>query len=265
VSQLVSQRGTLLTPDTAEALQRLELEGAKTPGLKIRYGGVSAPLCTWSGVEVDPGPTGLPSHLSMRPSGREVYLSVELPGTEDPLARLSALWGIAVPLGFMPWNRYPVPGPGDDVFHFMGPWASLVDFLHGEGRGEHSWPSLCSAAQCDVGTWEGPKKTERRLQTQLHRLGIHCGPVDGEIGEVTLTAVRSLGMSGLPSSDAIDALSQLKPPEAISENGEQTGFFVFEGRPLEGFSSGKLHLSRTRTGYSVTARGSGRVVFVVGE
>lgn len=261
---LVSQRGTLVTVDTAEALGRLELEGAKTPGLRINYGGVSAGLCSWEGVGKDPGPTGLPAPLSMRPTGREVYLSVDLPDTEDPLARLAALWGMAVPLGFMPLNRYPVPSPTDDVFHYMGPWASLMDFLHGEGRGEFAWPSLCAAAQSDVGKWEGPKAVERSLQTQLHRLGIHCGPVDGVVGEVTLTALRSLGMSNLTSVEAASALEKFDPPAEESGGSEQTGFFVFEGRPVEGFSSGGLLLTQTRSGYAVTARGPGRLVFLVG-
>jgi len=263
---LVSCRTTVVTPDTQEALRRLEVavKDAYDGRVTVEYGGVKAPLASWEGVETDSGPLSLPAPLSMRPTGREVYL--RLSGEGSHMARLAALWGIAIPLGFMPWDRYPVPSATESVFHYFGPWGTVADFLHGEGRGDLAWPSVCCAAQIDVGTWSGGQLVERTVQTHLHRLGVHCGPIDGEIGPVTLAALRSLGFGGMALSDAAEALKGMKtPPIAKNSEERQRGSLVLGGYPMEAFTSGGVHTVKTRTGYAITVDGPGRLILSIGE
>lgn len=263
---LVSYRTSQVTPDTAEALRQLERAASKVDGARIHYKGVKANEATWKGVQVDPGPTGLPPYLSMRPTGREVYLSLSLDSNPDPAKGLEALWALAVPLGFMPWCRYPLPGPLASVFHYLGPWAGTIDFLHGEGRGELAWPSACCAAQVIEGKWEGDRLVERSIQAHLHRLGVYCGPVDGEIGETTLRSLRALGLGGKTSQESLDVLKSLAdPPPAGGDRQPVVGHFAIKGVRVEAFSSGSVNTTRTRTGFSVTVQGEGRLVLLFGD
>jgi len=265
LSALVAHRKAVVTPDTAEALRRLEVAGAGHGGIRLRFQGVASSQCNWPGTNEDPGPLALPPHLSMRPTGREVYLSVQLLEAEpDPLKSLAVLWGLAVPLGFMPWSRYPVPGPRDHVFHYFGPWSQITDFLHGEGRGEQAWPSVCTAAQLEVGTWGGNRLTERTIQANLHRLGVHCGPVDGIIGERTLQAMRSLGLGGSSLLEAAEALTRMKNATSEPSKGRRVGFVTMKGN-YEAFPSGEVHATRTQAGYAVTVDGPGRLILLFGE
>lgn len=271
LDQLVAYRSAKVTADTAEALRQLELAGKAKGGVRFEFGGVHHQLFSWAGVEKDAGPTGLSAPLSMRPTGREVYLRADLIDYQGPergrsLAELSLMWALAVPLGFIPFSRYPVPGPTDRVFHYLGPWASLGDFLQGDGRGDLAWPSMVSAAQCAVGTWEGERISERSVQTHLHRLGIHCGPVDGLIGERTLSALRSLGLGGLSMHEAIEALQAMRGAPAQKKGERRLGHFsMAEGDLPEAFSSGLIHTIKTRTGFSVSVDGPGRLILLFGE
>jgi len=271
LDSLVAYRSSLVTTDTAEALRALERAGSDVGAVRFQNKGVPSAQCSWAGVTEDAGPTGLPPHLSLRPSGREVYLRVSLldyQGNEESRrqAELALLWSLAVPLGFVPWSRYPVPGATDEVFHFLGPWAPLGDFLQGEGRGEEAWPSICSAAQCQVQKWEGPRLTERSVQTHLHRLGIHCGPVDGLMGERTLSSIRALGLGGLELQEVLIQLQKLSGHAPKKKEGErQIAHFSTDGPLPEAFSSGLVHTIKTKTGYAVAADGPGRLILLFGE
>lgn len=261
---LVAYRNSVVTADAAEALRRLEASAAalQIPDLRIRYSGVPQGATSWEEVGREPGPTGLPPHLSMRPSGREVYLSLSKP--PDKIQELALLWGLAVPLGFHPWSRYPVPGPGQEVFHYFGELSPLIDFFHSEGQGELAWPSVCAASQALEGTWGGDRVLERKVQAHLHRLGVHCGPVDGEIGERTLGCLRALGFGGLPLTDALSRLEKLNPPKPRA--GPKTnGYLTISDVPVEGFSSGGVRLSRTSSGFALFVQGPGRAIFEFGE
>ena len=121
-----------------------------------------------------------------------------MPGREIRLESpdLRSLWSIAIPLGFTPWSRWPVPGELDDLFHFAGPWQQVVDRLLAEGRGELAWQSACCAASCDVGAWKGDRELERFVQAQLHRVGANPGSLDGVVGRRTVDALNSIGLSG---------------------------------------------------------------------
>ena len=177
---------------------------------------------------------------------------------------LSALWSIVVPLGFMPWDRYPVPSGTSHVFHYLGPWSTVGDFLHGEGRGDLAWPSMCCAAQIDVGSWGGNHSTERMIQTHLHRLGIHCGPVDGTMGAVTISAMKALGLTGMESAKAAEALVSMAAPPT-SKQKRQRGHLVLGGVPMQAFTSGGVHTVETRNGYALSVDGPGRLIVMVGD
>jgi hypothetical protein len=259
---LTTYRKTTITRDTYDAMRRVEQSAKEYGHIQVEYNGVSRDLASWDGVKEDAGPLDLPPHLSMRPSGREVYLS--LAGLDDPMQRLAALWSIAVPLGFVPWDRYPVPSETSHVFHYLGPWSTVGDFLHGEGRGDLAWPSMCCAAQIETGSWEGTHTTERTIQTHLHRLGIHCGPVDGNMGPVTLSAMKALGLTGLESVKAAEALVNMSAPP-IPKRERQQGHLILGGVPMQAFSSGGVHTVETRNGYALSVDGPGRLIVMVGE
>ena len=103
MTTLQPYRRTLVTKDTYDAMRRVELAAKEYGSIQVEYDGVSAEHASWDGVKQDPGPLDLPPHLSMRSTGRDVYLS--LAGLDDHMQRLAVLWSIVVPLGFMPWDR----------------------------------------------------------------------------------------------------------------------------------------------------------------
>lgn len=264
MTNLVAYRRSSVTPDTAEALRLLEVAAKQHGGVRVGYKGVAAGT-DWEAVTQDGGPLGLTPPLSMMPTGREIYLEIQKLDGRDSMAELAILWSLAIPLGFMPWARYPVPGPHSKVFHFLGPWRKLVSFLHGEGRGELAWPSACAAAQIEVGTWGGDRLTECTVQMHLHRLGVHCGPVDGTIGSRTLGSLKALGFAGLPLTDAAEALSKIKSPEPRKGGVRKTGYFAMKDAPVEVFTSGGVHTTRTQTGWAVTVDSPGRLVALFGD
>lgn len=261
-TQLVAHRSSVTTPDTAERLRQLEARVAKWhTRLHLAYTGVKRTDANWRGAGKNP-------HLSMAPSGREVRLRVQLPADrpsdEARHQEVAMLWGFAVPLGFTPWNRYPVPGPEDDLFHYLGPWQTLFDHLCSEGRGELAWPSVCCAAQCDVGTWEGDKRVERFVQSQLHRLGLHCGPVDGVIGERTQGALNALGITGKTLEEIAEVLKQYREPSR--PKGERRfGHIVIDGDDVAVFAHGQIAAQRTKQGVALAIDGPGRVILDIGQ
>ena len=265
MTSLHPYRQTVVTPDTYDAMCRLERAASRFgEGIQVTYDGVSAAHASWEGVEQDAGPLGLPPALSMRPTGREVYLGLSGLGG-DAMRELAVLWSLAVPLGFMPWDRYPVPSATSHVFHYLGPWDTVGDFLHGEGRGDHAWPSMACAAQIEVGTWGGTQITERTVQTHLHRLGIHCGPIDGSIGPITIAAMKALGLGGMEVTRVAEALSKMSVPAEAPGDERVQGHIVLGGVPMSAFTSGGVHTVKTRNGYAVTVDGPGRLILTVGE
>lgn len=265
---LVPLRKTLVTPDVAEAVRQLEVRAATIEGARLVFAGPTPDRFSWVGAKADPGPSGCPPHASMRPTGREVHLRLQLTGLSgiDAAGRrqreVEVLWGLAVPCGFIPWTRYPVAGVGDDLFHFFGPWQVLYDALLGEGMGEVAWPSLCAAAQGDVGRWGGDRGVERFVQAQLHRLGMPCGPVDGVISDRVLGALRALGLKGLRLDEAATRLSRMDLPEAPLEH-RKHGFISVAGAATA-VAAGKVAVMRIPQGFAFTVDGPGRVILDVG-
>jgi hypothetical protein len=262
---LVAYRRSVVTPDTAEALRQLEMRAEARGGVRVVYRGVSHEDAAWG---ADPGPTGYPSHLSMRPTGREVYISLDLleddrPEEEQRQDALEALWELTLPLGFDPWCRYPVASTGDAVFHFLGPWRGVYERLCAEGRGDLAWPSTCAAAQVDVGRWGGDRETERVVQAQLHRLGIHSGPVDGVIGERTTAGLRSFDLKGASLGEMASALCRFETPQTSSP-GRRRGHVLLAGDDVSVMTYGKVASLATKSGAVLTVDGPGRVVINVG-
>lgn len=263
-TKLVQYRTTSITPDLADAMRKLEARAAEHRNVRIQFKGSTKAEHSWSRLRGELGPTGCAPEWSMVPAGREVYLHAEYIEDEGeektrPERELALLWGLTVPLGFTPWIRYPLPGVGDDVFHFLGPWQIMYDHLVGVGRGEEAWPSIACAAQVDVGAWEGGRPLERFVQSQLHRVGLNVGPVDGVVADVTLEAIRRINLSDRPLTEVAQGLLTLQRPEPEPTE-EQIGHVVVPGKNLSIVCTGQVTSTRTATGAKLNVGGPGRFV-----
>ena len=264
-TKLVQHRMASLTPDPAEALRVLEKRAAEHDNVQIKFEGTSKAQHAWANLKSMMGPTQCKPPWSMVPSGREVYLSLLL--GEDELdeetraeRELATLWALAIPCGFVPWLRYPLPGRGDNVFHYLGPWQVLYDNLLALGRGEEAWPSVACAAQCDVGSWEGNHPLERFAQSQLHRIGVNVGPMDGRVGPTTHTGLQRAGLVDLPLSKAAEKLVAMQLPRDRRQERRNTGHLVAPGQNLSIVVSGQVAAQRTTSGATLTIDGPGRLV-----
>jgi len=264
-TKLVQYRTASITPDLTEILRKLETRAAEHGNLKIQFSSTSKNSHGWDVLRVTPGPTGCAPEWSMVPGGREVYLRCEFiedDGEEETRRNreLNVLWGFAVPLGLTPWLRYPLPGKGDDVFHYLGPWQILYDHLLSVGRGEEAWPSVACAAQVDVGAWTGNHPLERFVQSQLHRMGVNCGPEDGIVGPVTSTAIQRVGLHARPLTEVAQKLLAMQRPQPPETGEECVGHIIVPGKNLSIVCSGQVAATRTATGAALGIEGPGRVI-----
>lgn len=268
---LVQYKRGVLTRDTVEALRHLEMRAARLQDMTVSFNASSwtREEMKWARIRTDrPDPLGHPPEWSAKPTGRLVSLNIAFkddPGEEVTRRerQLAVLWGLAVPLGFVPWNRYPLVGITDALFFYPGPWHPLMDSLMGQGRGEEVWPSFCAAAQVDVGSWEGNRPVERFVQAQLHRLGYHCGPIDGIIGNATEAAMRGSGYYGHPLTELAEKLAEAHPAEPPKIGDKVDGHVIL---PFDNFSIasyGQIRTVKTRQGASLDISGPGRVVIDV--
>lgn len=263
--KLTEYRGTSLTDDTIEAIRRLEKQSAHFGNVEVQFSGTSRRDMNWRGCETEPGPTKQPTFTSMRITGREVYLGLAY--EEDPLVdektlksrEIALLWTICVPLGFVGWDRYPVVSDTQTVFHYLGPWGRLYDHLIGEGRGDAAWPSVCAAAQLDIGTWEGDRPIERFVQAQLHRIGLNPGPIDGQIRTRTLEAIRTTGLDTLPMDQIAKALAERSDAEQTTEE-RRIGHLIVPNSNITVSTFGGIKSTRTPQGAALTVDGPGRIV-----
>jgi hypothetical protein len=239
--RLKTYKGLIVTADTATALAALEKQANDHGKWRVKY--IPQP------VKSDP--------LSLLPAGREVHLLFEKAGATAQEA-LNAAWGCAVPLGFTPKLRYPLMEPGSTEFHFFGPWQGLYGLLLAEGRGHLAWPSVCCAAQCDVGEWKGDKEEPRFVQAQLHRVGRNCGPIDGVIGPRTAAAIESLAVPRGTLTQVAEYLRTADPLKNQTQAGR--GHLLIQGCDLvvEGYGGVKAWPMQNGAGIEVT--GPGRLV-----
>lgn len=241
--RLKTYKGLIVTADVAEALRLLENK-ANEGKWRVKF--LPQPV-----VDYNP--------ISLVPAGREVQFLFEKAGS-TPQEALNAAWGCAVPLGFTPKLRYPLrEEEGSSIFHFFGPWVGLYGRLLAEGRGHLAWPSVCCAAQCDVGEWEGDKEEARFVQAQLHRLGRNCGPIDGIIGDRTAAAIESLALPRGGLAQAAEHLRVAEPPSQVSSQVSR-GHLLIQGHQLvaEGYGGVKVWPMQHGAGIEVT--GPGRLV-----
>jgi len=255
---LVHARGGSITADTAEALRQLEMRCADRGNLRLLV--KTVPL---GGVD-DLQWRERFSEWSMKHTGRWVNLVLEFDEPEvekekEAMHALAVLWALAIPCGFTPQQRYPILTLGESIFHCLGPWQILYDHLMGEGRGEEAWPSMCAAAQADVGTWKGDRATERFVQAQLHRVGVNVGPIDGQLAHRSLTGLKRLGLDSMPLTDAAVRLAEMGTTQPKPQD-RAIGHIVVPGQNLAIVCSGQVYSTKTATGAALTIDGPGRAV-----
>lgn len=263
--RLIQYRQASITSDLAKAMRKLEARASKVGNIRITFSSYAKPSMSWDSVRESPGATGCKPEWSMMPSGREVTLGIKLLDDDgDELSRaereLATLWGLAIPLGFTPWDRYPLPGPTAGLMHFLGPWQILYDHLLSLGRGEEAWPSVASAAQVDVGMWEGPKALERLIQAQLHRIGINVGPIDGMMGSITTEGLKRTGLVNLPLQEIAEKLVKMQPPKPKDPDQQRIGHVVLPDPNFSIVCSGQVSSTKSATGAALTIKGPGRIV-----
>jgi hypothetical protein len=251
-SNLQNYRGFTLTEDTAKALHALE-ERANQLG-------------KWKLDILGPKPgTDRGSVVSLAPAGREIHIKLRRSDRSEQES-LNAAWACAVPLGFTPHDRWPRPSATDHIFYFLGPWSAINDRLLAEGRGHLAWPSVCIAAQCDVGVWDGDKGTERFIQSQLHRIGKNVGPIDGVIGPRTQAAIASLGLDR-PSLAQVEVhLKAALPPQRPTYQPKQAarGHISIPGHKVRVQAFGGVRATQNgESGAALMADGNGRLVVEV--
>jgi len=248
---LVNYRGFPVTPDTQDALVRL--------GKRADEAG------KWALTLLGPSPgAGKGNMLSLASAGREVHFRLSRSDRDEQTA-LNAAWACAIPLGFTPHDRWPRVSPTSHIYYYLGPWQTLNDRLLAEGRGHLAWPSVCAAAQADVGVWSGDKTLERFVQAQLHRVGKNIGPVDGVIGPRTTTGVESLGLKRptLPQVAEHLRVASLTPPKSQAQK-PLRGHLSVPGYNVRVQAFGGVQAQQHGdSGAFLTATGPGRLVVEV--
>jgi hypothetical protein len=207
-------------------------------------------------------------------AGREVTLKVKqssLAEVENNLSYfISALWAIAVPLGFTPWNRYPTPTGDlnlDFKLHFFGPWYTIYEKICSEGRGESAWHSMQDASLVDVGRLEHSQVLEKFVQSQLHRWGYNCGLVDGVLGPRVQNCLKALNAPGLNLKDLAEYLKGESPADLKKHGARETvyGQVVIPNYNFKVFTYGKVYSAGQASGSAaLTVEGPGRVILDVG-
>jgi len=246
----INYRGIMITKDTAEALSKVEKHASDLG---------------WQFFILGPHPPHPEDPRSLIPAGREVHFTLRGAKDASEQQEIDAAWGIAVPLGFTPWLRYPQATAGRTIFHYFGPWRYIYERLLAEGRGHLAWPSVCAAAQCDVGAWKGDHADERFAQAQLHRIGRNCGPVDGVVGPRTREAIESLGLTRAAFPQVLEHLRVAETSTPLSTGPQQVGHVALPGYPLQVAAFGEVQATQTPQGATLAVSGPGRVVIDIGD
>ena len=96
----------------------------------------------------------------------------------------------------------------------------------------------------------------------LHRLGIHCGPIDGVIGARTLNALKTLGLARKSLSESVGIVSQWENPKQEPTSGN-AGHIYLGGRNSTVFTAGQVHAINTGNGYTISIEGQGRIIIEI--
>lgn len=207
-----------------------------------------------------------PIETDLKACGRE--LCFEMKSTQDfetaSQDQINALWGLAIPLGFTPYNRYPLDDSLSFMFHFFGVWQPLMDRILAEGRGHLMWSSLVCASLCDIGEWRGDKFLIRMIQTQLHRIGYNCGVIDGILGSRTLRCIQANNLQNIRLEEVAKLLCEKEKVKANSNNSTK-GFISLPNREFQVTCYGRVHTVKNNSGVSIESSGGGRIILDIGE
>lgn len=244
---LIQHEEVTVTSDTAQSLSRLQ-EKVEAKG--------------WA-LELKPSNRECSEHFSMEKGGREVHLAIRAVQAESETHLIHLLWHIAIPLGFTPLDRYPTPSVTQGVFQFFGPWKPMYDRIMAEGMGHLAYLAVCCAAQSDVGVWKGSRNTERFVQSQLNRLGHHCGQVDGVIGPRTKRSIEVAGLSKIALKSIGKKLAE-QSPRKPSKGEFSKGNITIPNRHIAVSSFGNIQSIQGNQGVELNIQGEGRVVVDIG-
>lgn len=208
-----------------------------------------------------------PIGTDLAPTGRELCFEMKhIDGfntnTQD---QINALWGLAIPLGFTPYNRYPLNDSLSFMFHYFGCWQPLMDRILAEGRGNHLWSSLVCACSVDIGLWKGDKTLPRLIQAQLHRVGFNCGVIDGVIGSRTLKCIQSLNLQGQELIDIANTLLSMERRDQPVSDKTTKGFISLPKRQFQVTAYGRVHTVKSNNGVAIESSGGGRLIIDIGE
>ena len=248
--RLINYKGFPISSDTQEALSKLEARADE--------------MGKWRLDLLGPPPGhGAGDPLSLAPAGRELHFILRRSDRTEQEA-INAAWACAVPLGFTPHDRWPRESGTSKVFYYLGPWQSLNDRLLAEGRGHLAWPSICAAAQVDVGAWKGDKAEERFVQAQLHRLGRNVGPVDGVVGPRTSAGMESLGLERPTLALVKEHVRTAPAPERQLVPQSGRGHLNIPGHKVRVQAFGRVQAQQNgESGAFLAAEGRGRLVVEV--
>jgi hypothetical protein len=209
-----------------------------------------------------------PITTDLAPSGREICFEMKhIDGfNTDTQDQINALWGLAIPMGFTPYNRYPLNDSISFMFHYLGCWQPLTDRILAEGRGNHLWSSLVCACLVDIGEWKGNKALVRMIQTQLHRIGYNCGIIDGIVGSRTLKCIQANNLQGLELSEIAEILIKADKKDQASSEKTTKGFVSLPNRQFQVTSYGKVLTVKNNNGVAIESGDTGgRLIIDIGE
>lgn len=208
-----------------------------------------------------------PVETDLAQSGREICFEMKHIDGFDTTSQnqINALWGLAVPLGLTPYNRYPLDDSLSFMFHHFGCWQPLMERILAEGRGHLMWSSIVCASLCDIGKWGGDKTLVRTVQSQLHRVGYNCGVIDGVIGSRTLRCIQANKLEGLSITEMVEILNKQKKKE-VAVNKSTKGFISLPNRQFQVTSYGGVHTVKNNNGFSIESNSrGGRLIIDIGD
>lgn len=207
-----------------------------------------------------------PIETDLKGCGREICFEMKSKQDFETTSQdqINALWGLAIPLGFTPYNRYPLDDSLSYMFHFFGVWQPLMDRLLAEGRGHLMWSSLVCASLCDIGKWSGGKTLVRTIQSQLHRIGYNCGAIDGILGSRTLRCIQANNLQNTKLETVAKILCEKKKIQ-VSANKSTKGFISLPNREFQVTCYGRVHTVKSSSGVSIESSGGGRIILDIGE
>lgn len=180
--------------------------------------------------------------------------------------QINALWGIAIPLGLTPYNRYPLDDSLSFMFQHFGCWTPLMDRLLAEGRGNLMWSSIVCACLCDIGEWKGDKLLVRMIQSQLHRIGYNCGAIDGVLGSRTLRCIQANNLQGLELSEIVKILIEKHRREVKISKRTTKGFLSLPNRNFQVTCYGGINTVKSANGVAIESNSvGGRLIIDIGE